>query len=103
MTENDVERLLKALQREGVAFVIIGGVAAVLQGSAYVTADLDLCYSRKKENLEKLAKALGPFHPSLRGAPKNLPFHLDVDALRSGLNFTLVTDVGDLDIFGEVT
>ncbi len=103
MTGNDVEKLLNTLRSEGVGFVIIGGVAAVLHGSAYVTADLDLCYSRKKENLEKLAKALAPFHPSLRGAPKNLPFRLDVNTLRSGLNFTLVTDAGDVDIFGEVT
>ena len=103
MTENDVENLLKALHDEGVRFVIIGGAAAVLQGSAYVTADLDLCYSRTKENLEKLAKALAPFHPSLRGGPKNLPFLLDAETLKAGLNFTFITDVGDLDIFGEVT
>ncbi len=103
MTENDVEKLLKALHEEGVKFVVIGGAAAVLQGSAYVTADFDLCYSRAKENLERLAKALAPFHPSLRGAPKNLPFQLDTASLRSGLNFTLSTDLGDLDILGEVT
>ena len=103
MTENDVEKLLKALHDEGVRFVIIGGAAAVLQGSAYVTADLYLCYSRTKENLEKLAKTLAPFHPSLRGGPKNLPFLLDAETLKAGLNFTFITDVGDLDIFGEVT
>jgi len=103
VTENDVEKLLEAIHKEEVRFVIIGGISAVLQGSAYVTADFDLCYSREKENLEKLAKALAHFNPSLRGAPKNLPFRLDVDALRSGLNFTLTTDVGDLDVFGEVT
>ncbi len=102
MTENDVEKLLKALQSEGVAFIIIGGVAAVLQGSAYVTADFDLCYSRTKENLPRLAKALASFHPSLRAAPPDLPFALDVSAFKSGLNFTLTTDLGDLDLLGEV-
>ncbi|MEX0804443.1 MAG: nucleotidyltransferase [Candidatus Binatia bacterium] len=103
MTETDVERLLKALHLEEVEFVIIGGVAAVLQGSAYVTADLDICYSRKKENLEKLSRALASFHPSLRAVPEQVPFHLDVSALRSGMNFTLRTDAGDVDILGEVT
>jgi hypothetical protein len=78
-------------------------MAAVAQGSAFITADLDLCYSRKKENLEKLAEALAPFHPLLRGAPPDLPFCLDVYTLKSGLNFTLTTDLGDLDILGEVT
>jgi len=64
VTETDIEKLLKALNQQGVEFVIIGGLAAVLQGSAYVTADLDLCYSRKAENLGKLAKALDPFQVS---------------------------------------
>ena len=56
MTESDAEKLLKAFHQEKVEFVLIGGLAAVLQGSAYVTANLDLCYSRKRENLEKLAR-----------------------------------------------
>jgi predicted nucleotidyltransferase len=103
VTESDVERLLKALHQEGVQFVIIEGLAAVLQGSAYVTADLDLCYSRKKENPQKLARALTAFHPSLRAVTEPVPFSLDASALASGMNFTLATDAGDLDILGEVT
>ena len=102
MASLKVEDLLKELHRLGVEFVIIGGMAAVAHGSVYLTLDLDLCYSRKKENLEKLAKALAPFHPLLRGAPPDLPFSLDISALRSGLNFTLTTNVGDLDLLGEV-
>ncbi len=77
MLASNVEKLLKALHDEGVEFVIIGGAAAVLHGSAYVTGDLDICYSRERENLKKVATALIPFNPSLRGAPKNLPFQLD--------------------------
>lgn len=81
---------------------MIGGAAAVLQGSAYVTSDLDICYSREKENLEKIATALAPFNPSLRGAPRDLPFHFNVETIAFGLNFTLSTDVGALDLLGEV-
>lgn len=102
MANLKVESLLKELHRLEVEFVIIGGMAAVAHGSAYLTVDLDLCYSRKKENLEKLAQALAPFHPWLRGAPPDLPFSLDVNAFKSGLNFTLTTDLGDLDLLGEV-
>lgn len=98
-----VEKLLRELHAEGVEFVIIGGMAAVAQGSAFLTADLDLCYSRKKENLERLAKALAPFNPTLRDAPNKIHFRLDAATLRSGMNFTLTTEAGDLDIFGEVT
>lgn len=103
MAATDVETILKALHGQSVKFIIIGGAAAVLHGSAYVTADLDLCYSRERENLKKLAASLAPFNPALRGAPNNLPFQLDAGTLTSGLNFTLTTDVGDLDILGEVT
>lgn len=98
-----VEDLLKELNRLGVDFVIIGGMAAVAHGSAYLTMDLDLCYSRTRENLEKLAEALPSFQPSLRGAPPDLPFRLDAAGLRSGMNFTLSTNFGDLDILGELS
>ncbi len=94
--------LISSLCQRGVDFIILGGVAAVAQGSAYVTRDLDICYSCDTANLEKLAQALKPFSPRLRGAPENLPFALDVNTLRSGCNFTLATTAGDLDIFGEV-
>jgi len=103
VTDSDAEKLLKAFHQEKVEFVLIGGLAAVLHGSAYVTADLDLCYSRKRANLEKLARALAPFHPALRAVPDQVLFQLDPTALRSGMNFTLTTDVGDVDILGEVT
>jgi predicted nucleotidyltransferase len=99
----DVEKLLKQLHRHAVKYVLIGGMAAVAQGSSYLTADVDLCYARDDDNLKRLAQALAPFHPTLRGAPPGLPFKLDAPTLRSGLNFTLSTDIGDLDLIGEVT
>ena len=75
----------------------------MLHGSARTTQDLDVCYARDDPNLERLADALAPLHPVLRGAPQGLPFQLDVATLRTGLNFTLSTDAGDLDILGELT
>jgi hypothetical protein len=95
--------LIEALGRAQVDFVLIGGVAVVAHGHLRATLDLDICYARTAENLERLAAALAPFHPTLRGAPGDLPFRLDARTLRSGLNFTLSTDVGDVDLFGEVT
>lgn len=99
----DFQRLIEALVQHQTEFVIIGGVALVLHGSSRVTQDLDICYSREPENLERLVKALGPFHPSLRGAPSDLPFLFDARTLRSGLNFTLSVEAGDIDLLGEVT
>ena len=86
-----------------VRFVIVGGLAVTLHGSSYVTFDLDFCYARDRENLSRLAQALRPYNPRLRGAPADLPFRFDEDTLRGGLNFTLNTDLGDLDLLGEVS
>jgi hypothetical protein len=63
---------------------------------------VDIVYDRKEANLEKIAKLLKPHSTYLRGAPPGLPFTLDVPALRNGLNFTLTTKLGDLDLLGEV-
>jgi hypothetical protein len=98
----DLERLLRSLTEAAVEFVVIDGVAMVLRGSSRVTIDLDVCYARDRENLRRLASALDPFHPRLRGAPVDLPFLWDERTLASGLNFTLTTDLGDIDVMGEV-
>ncbi len=98
----DVQRLLEVLADAGTEFVVIEGVAMVLRGSSRVTIDIDVCYARSDANLARLAHALAPHHPRLRGAPEDLPFLWDARTLRSGLNFTLSTDLGDLDLLGEV-
>jgi hypothetical protein len=99
----DYRAILEALSARDVDFVIIGAVALVLHGSSRVTRDLDICYSRERSQLARLAAALKPLRPTLRGAPGNLPFVLDVATLQAGLNFTLQSSAGDLDLLGEVT
>ena len=98
----DLDRLLAVLHEANVQFVIIGGVAATIHGSARLTGDLDVVYGRDRENLERLVSALQPLEPYLRGAPPGLPFRFDADTLRKGLNFTLTTTAGPLDLLGEV-
>ncbi len=96
------EQIIELLNAHGVEFVVIGGQAETLHGSPRVTFDIDLCYGRSAGNLERLAAALSRINPSLRGAPPDLPFRLDAESLRSGVNFTLRTDAGDLDLIGHV-
>jgi hypothetical protein len=100
---NDYLRLLKVLCDAQVRFVIIGGAAAAAQGATYTTYDLDICYDRGRDNIERLASALEPLHPQLRGVANHLPFRLDAATIADGMNFTLSTDLGDIDLFGEVT
>ncbi len=52
--------------------------------------------------MDRLALALAPHHPRLRGAPENLPFRFDAATIKRGLNFTLMTDLGWIDFLGEV-
>jgi len=98
----DFERALATLDRAAVEFIVIGGVAAALHGSAFTTLDLDVVYSRSPENIRRLAAALQGHRPYLRGAPAGLPFVWDERTIRNGLNFTLTTELGDLDLLGEV-
>jgi len=98
----DLERALQELHRSGVGFIVIGGVAATIHGSARVTQDLDIVYARTPENFARLAAALAPHAPYLRGAPPGLPFRWDAETIRRGLNFTLTTTLGDVDLLGEI-
>jgi len=95
--------LLRGLASAQVDFVLIGGVAAAAHGSSRVTQDLDIVYSRSAENLNRVVSALGSLKPYLRGAPAGLPFRLDAETLKAGLNFTLTTDLGWIDLLGEIT
>jgi hypothetical protein len=95
--------LLESLKREDASFVIVGGVAATLHGSARVTFDLDIAYERSGENLSRIVAALLPFRPYLRGAPPGLPFRFDVETLKRGLNFTLTTSEGPIDLLGDLS
>jgi predicted nucleotidyltransferase len=100
MTE--FEQLLRVLSEAQVKFIVVGGVAAAVHGATRLTRDLDLVYQRTPENLARLVQALAPFAPYLRGAPPGLPFTWDVATLAAGLNFTLTTTIGAVDLFGEI-
>jgi hypothetical protein len=99
----DFRALLEALCKSEVRFVIVGGVAATLHGSARLTQDVDVVYARDSDNLARVVRALAPMEPYLRGAPSGLPFRLDQQTLAAGLNFTLTTSAGDIDLLGEIT
>ncbi len=96
----DPFRIVEVLARLEVRYVLIGGLAAVTQGSPVVTNDLDICYDRRPDNLERLAAALTELQARLRGAPEGLPFLLDAETLRRGDCFTFSTTAGPLDVLG---
>lgn len=97
-----LEPLLQTLDRHGVDFVVIGGIAGLAHGSAYPTYDFDIAYSRDPSNLRRLAAALEEIGVTLRGAPADLPFQLDAQALANGANFTFDTEFGSFDVLGDI-
>lgn len=96
----DPLRALRALAAHEVRYVMIGGLGARLRGSPSVTNDLDLCYARDTENLERLALVLRELHAALRGVEDDVPFQVDAATLAAGDHFTFWTDAGALDILG---
>ena len=98
----DFRALLRALADRGVEFILIGGVAATVHGSSRLTQDLDIVYRRSAENLDRLVQALRDHRPYLRDAAPGLPFQWESATLQRGLNFTLTTDLGEIDLFGEI-
>jgi hypothetical protein len=99
----DYDKLIRLLVGNDIEFIIVGGAAATAHGSARLTLDLDIVYSRKPTNLQRIVKALQSLEPYLRGAPAGLPFEWSVATLQNGLNFTLITGLGPLDLLGEIT
>lgn len=102
MIETQFDAILALLSNSKVDCILIGGLAAIAHGTARVTYDIDFVYSRRADNIERLAACLQPYRPYLRGAPAGLPFKFDVRTIQAGLNFTLTTSLGDLDLLGEV-
>lgn len=98
----EYEKIVPVLVEGGINFILIGGVAGILHGLARATYDVDVVYDRSEENLKRVSSVLKPYRPYLRGAPSGLPFTLDIQTLRNGLNFTLTSTLGDLDLLGEV-
>jgi predicted nucleotidyltransferase len=102
MAKSDLHQIAEVFARHGVEFIVIGGQAESLMGSARVTYDVDLCYRRTQDNLERLAEALKQLKPTLRGAPPNLAFVIDARSLALGNNYTFETPLGSLDLLGWI-
>ena len=98
----DFAVLLRTLVEHDVKFIIVGGLAATIHGSARLTRDVDVVYERSAENLDRIIKALQPLDPYLREAPRGLPFDWSAATLNRGLNFTLTTTAGSIDLLGEI-
>jgi hypothetical protein len=86
------------LAHAGIDFVVVGGVAVVVQASPRFTRDLDICYATDGANLARLGSVLVSIQAKLRGIDDDLPFVPDARTLRRTQMLTLTTREGDLDL-----
>lgn len=96
----DPQVLFAVLNRHGVDYLVIGGFAVNIHGFLRATADIDVVADQGRDNLIRLARALAELGARLRGVDAQ---HLPVDPrnpddLQTGANWTMRTDVGDLDL-----
>lgn len=100
----DLGRLIAALDRHGVRYLLCGGAAAVAYGAERQTEDADCVVSRERANLDQLADALRELNARLRVAgmtdeeAKALPVQIDGATLADLLITTWMTDAGPFDL-----
>ncbi|MEX2110745.1 MAG: hypothetical protein WD802_09100 [Gemmatimonadaceae bacterium] len=96
----DPERLMRALSRHRVKFVLIGALAARLHGFPRLTADADITPASDRPNLERLAAALKELDAKVytESVPEGLAFDRSAAALGRASMWNLVTSAGRLDI-----
>jgi predicted nucleotidyltransferase len=97
-TDFEPRRLLARLVEGEVDFVVIGGVAVVLQAQPRFTKDLDVCYATDDANRERMASVLVGLNARLRGIDEDVPFVADVRMLRRMQILTMTTDAGEIDL-----
>jgi hypothetical protein len=95
----DPVRICTVLNEEGVAYVVIGGFAAVVHGSSLPTRDIDVVPSRRSDNLDRLGRALRRMNAMIRTDDDPVPAPLDGPFLaKMPLMLNLVTDFGEMDL-----
>jgi len=85
-----------------VPYIIVGGVAAIVHGSTRMTEDLDICAPLDHPHAVKIIRALADVNPCYRMRPDMPPMREDNPNLKGLKNLYLKTDIGQLDILGEL-
>lgn len=96
----DPERLVRVLAEHDVRYVLIGALAARLQGFPRLTADMDITPDTDRGNVERLAAALRALDARVltEGVPGGLTFDCSSVTLSRADLWSLVTDAGRIDV-----
>lgn len=99
MATESFRRILEILEQHGVEYVVVGGVAAVLQGAPLTTFDIDTLFKVDRSNVARLAEALTALGARYRENAALSPTSADLEA---GVHLLLMTTCGPLDVLGFI-
>jgi hypothetical protein len=92
-------RIIEVLERHGVEYVVVGGVAAVLQGAPVTTIDVDALFKVDGDNVARLFAALAELDARYREHGALQPTATDLEA---GGRLLLMTSCGPLDLLSFI-
>jgi hypothetical protein len=92
-------QILKLFDRHGVEYVVVGGVAAVLQGAPVTTFDIDALVKIDAANADRLLRVLEALEARYREHGTLRPTRED---LLAGGHLLLMTNSGPLDVLGFI-
>ena len=101
MPDSNFLTALRALHEGGVKFVIVGGLAAVLNGAPVNTLDLDIVPARDEANVARLLRVLDALEAIYRMQPERR-LRPDASHLSSPGHHNLITNCGPLDVLGTI-
>lgn len=99
---DNLKDLVLRLHSQECRFVVVGGFCAVSWGSSLMTRDVDVACDMSPSNLIRVWSALEHLHPVHRMTPTRLPFTRELAEKGGVHNLYLSTDIGQLDLLGEV-
>jgi predicted nucleotidyltransferase len=102
MPPTPFETLLTKLADDGVRFVLVGAVAGLAHGLTRATYDVDVCYWRHPDNIERLCASLSALHPTLRLSPAPADFQFDPATVQALRDLPLDTDAGPVDLLAAI-
>lgn len=97
-----LEAAVRAFHREGIEFVLIGGMAMIAHGANNVTQDVDFAYKAELENIDRLADFLKTINARILARPRNDGFVISSFNLERSRFLNLVTDLGEVDVMREI-
>ena len=101
MLERDFFAILSALHAQDVAFILVGGLAAALDGAPVTTYDADVVHSRDEANVERLLRVLTDLDAIFRIQPERR-LKPSASHLTGPGHLNLITRYGPLDVLGTI-